>query len=316
MLVTKALKRFNKIDLNVLSLSRTHCRSFGSQRPRVAVSTLVSKRRKPNGFPQFPALFVGITAIGLFSSMTLSIENDQNVKENAFELVEVEKGLDPFPTMLSKAEYPVKADYTLLGYGTRAVTFLSFKIYGCGIYAATEDLELIPKVFDSKFLSSAFIDFDKSKSHRENLKLALENPEISRVLISNLLDSRIKLLVKITPIRNTDFNHLRDGLIKSIIAHSESKTDEVRLNVGLDQFRDAFSRRGSVPKNDDLLLELQSDGSLQLYHHSKKTGESHTLGKVTEPFIGKLLLEQYLSGPKPLSPSTKESVADRICSMV
>ena len=138
-------------------------RNFGSSRPRVAVSTLVKKNKKPNGFQGLLALFAGIGVVAI-SSSTSTLYNDQNKKDDPWKSVAVDKSIDPFPTHLSAPDFPLSTKYTMLGFGTRAVTFLSFKVYGLGIYAADEDLELIPKVLDSKFLSSAFIDFDPSKT--------------------------------------------------------------------------------------------------------------------------------------------------------
>lgn len=299
----------------VYSVGRSSFRSFGSfNKPRVAVSTIAKKHKKPNGFPGLLALFFGIGTIAV-SGISSNLHNDQNVKENPWKSVTVDKGLDPFPTELKAPDYPLSTEYIMLGYGTRAVTFLSFKVYGLGIYAAVKDLDLIPKVLDSKFLSTAFIDFDPSKSHKENLKVALEDPKTSRILINNLLDSGIRLVAKITPIRNTDFNHLKDGLVKSILGHPDSRKDEETLNIGLQQLREAFVRKGSVPKNSDLLIELQGNGDLQLYYFNKKTNGSEVLGKVSEPLIGKLLFSQYLSGPKPLSPNTRDSVVLKLVTM-
>ncbi|CDO92191.1 unnamed protein product [Kluyveromyces dobzhanskii CBS 2104] len=313
--IASAFKGGPRPRYSAVTLVRNSIRNFGSVgRPRVAVSTLVKKDKKPNGFPGLLALFLGIGTLAA-SGLTTTLQNDQNVKDDAWKTIPVDKSIDPFPTQLSPPEFPISTKYVMLGSGTRAVTFLSFKVYGLGIYTAVEDLGLIPKVLNSKYISTAFVDSDPTKSHKENLKVALDDPEISRVLITDLLDGGIRLVAKITPIRNTDFNHLKDGLIKSILGHPDSKKDEERLGKGLQQLRDAFSRKGSVPKNNDLLLELQANGHLQLSYFDRKTGESNQLGHVEETLIGKLLFTQYLSGPKPLSPSTKESVVSKIVTL-
>ncbi|QEU62251.1 Aim46 [Kluyveromyces lactis] len=305
----------NGAKRSALNLGRNYLRGFGSMHgPRVAVSTLIKRDKKPNGFRGMLALFVGIGTLAV-SGLSTNLYNDQNVKEDPWKSVSVDKSIDPFPTELKASEFPISTEYVMLGFGIRSVTFISFKVYGLGIYAAKEDLGLIPKVLDSNFLSTAFIDFDSSKSHKENLKTALDNPETSRILINNLLDSGIRLVAKITPIRNTDFNHLKDGLVKSILGHPDSKKDEDRLTNGLQQLRDAFSRKGSVPKNNDLLIELQANGYLQVSYFDRKTGESTTMGQVKETLIGKLLFSQYLSGPKPLSPSTKDSVVSKLVTL-
>ena len=76
----------------------------------------------------------------------------------------------------------------------------------------------------------------------------LKDPQESAQVIEKLLDSDVKFLVRLAPVRNTDFNHLKDGLIKSILAHPKSKEMKTELGVGLDELRQAFTRRGTVRK--------------------------------------------------------------------
>lgn len=259
-------------------------------------------------------LLLGVSSVGVWNYHL--IKNDPNLNDDPFKYVVVDESVSPFPTNLFTSDFTLSTNYTMLGYGTRSVTFLKFKIYALGIYAADADLNLISKVLDSNFLSSQFIDTDKFKSHKENVKTALGDPQKSGILVSNLLDSGIRMLAKITPIRNTDLNHLRDGLIKSILSHPESKCNEARISEGLDELRNAFSKKGSVPKDDDLIIELNKDCGLTLYHRSRKTCDMIVLGHVKEPIIGKFLFAQYLSGKNPLSPSTQQSVADKLSRMV
>lgn len=220
--------------------------------------------------------------------------------------INVDKSVDPIPTSIK-----LTTAYDILGYGTRSVTFLSFRVYALGLYVATEDLSKIPTVLDSKFLSETFIDTDATKPHRENVLNALKDVNKSKILISNLLDSNIRLVARITPVRNTDFNHLKDGLIKSIIA---SKIKDETLEQGLNELRDAFTRRGSVNKNHNLILERQEDGSLQLYYEDTSKKSLSELGKVKSPIVSKLLFLQYLSGG--LSPSARDTSIENISRLV
>ncbi|RCK64464.1 Altered inheritance of mitochondria protein 18, mitochondrial [Candida viswanathii] len=74
-------------------------------------------------------------------------------------------------------------------------------------------------------------------------------PEQSAEAVGKLLDNDVEFMARISPVRNTDFNHLKDGLIKSILAHPKSKELKEDLAPGLEQLRKAFTRKGSVPKN-------------------------------------------------------------------
>lgn len=242
--------------------------------------------------------------------------NDANVHDDEETTVNVDNAVTPFSVKLGPPQLPLSTQYSLLGYGFRSVTFISFKVYALGIYIADQDKHLIPEVLDSKFLSSAFIDIDASKSHKENVKRALDDPERSTVLIGNLLDSGARMLAKITPVRNTDFNHLRDGFIRTILNHPEAKNHQEVLSAGLEELKQAFTEKGKVAKDDDLLIELQANGELQFSYFNRKKDQVVTMGHVYEPLVSKLLFSQYMSGPKPLSPSAKESVAAHISAMV
>lgn len=255
-----------------------------------------------------------LLSLGIYEWKVL--ENDSNLKDEPASSINVDKSVSPFPTILAPPEYPLTTNYALLGYGTRSVTFINFKVYALGIYVAQDDLKLIPKILSTNFLSTAFIDTDNTRSHAENVEAALKDDQKSRVLVSNLIDAGVRMVAKITPIRNTDFNHLKEGLIKSILKHPDAKKDQEKLSRGLQELKDAFIRKGSVPKNDDLLLELQANGSLQMYYWSRKSKKMIELGRVDEPFIGKLLFSEYLSGPKPLSKGTRDTFVSKISKMV
>ncbi|KAH3672868.1 hypothetical protein WICMUC_004090 [Wickerhamomyces mucosus] len=238
-----------------------------------------------------------------------TIQLDDKVKDFDPTAISVDKSVGPLPLNLK-----LSTSYQLLGYGTRSVTFLKFRVYALGIYIADDDVEKIPLVFDSNYLSNTFIDDHdqgKNKSHSENVSDALKTPIKSKILISNFLDSNVRLVARITPVRNTDFGHLKDGLIKSILA-SGIPNDE-NLDNGLNELRNAFQRKGSVPKNHNLILERLTNGELQIYYEDL-IHDRIKIGKVNNPIISKLLFLQYLQGG--LSPDTKDCCIKRISELV
>lgn len=259
---------------------------------------------------------IGLTATWIGWNQIGVTENDSNVNYDAENTVVVENGISPFPIHMGPPQYPLSTSYSLLGYGFRYVTFVSFKVYALGIYIADQDKHLVHDVLSTNFLSTVFIDTDQTKSHKENVDLAMRTPEKSSVLIGNLLDAGCRMMAKITPVRNTDFKHLRDGLVRTILNHPEAKNNQELLNPGLEQLKNAFTRKGKVPKDHDLMLELQVNGSLQVLYYDRANDEMVTMGLVNEPLVGKFLFSQYMSGPKPLSPTTQKSVAEHIVNMV
>lgn len=263
------------------------------------------------------AIALALGSCGIVAVANLEkLHNDANILDDGETSVNVDGAVSPFPVKLGPPKLPLSTEYSLLGYGFRSVTFISFKVYALGIYIADQDRHLVPDVLDSKFLSTAFIDTDASKSHKENVKQALDDPEKSTLLVGNLLDSGVRMAAKLTPIRNTDFNHLRDGFIRTILNHPEAKNNQETLSAGLEELKQAFSEKGRVAKDDDLVVELQANGGLQFFYFNRKKDQVTTMGHVNEPLVGKLLFSQYMSGPKPLSPSAKESVASHLAAMV
>ncbi|AQZ18389.1 AIM46 (YHR199C) [Zygosaccharomyces parabailii] len=278
----------------------------------LALSKSVSRNKRGN----YGLTLIGLAAAWAAINQTIPTENDADVNDDAENTVVVDRSVSPFPIHLAPPQYPLSTSYSLLGYGFRYVTFVSFRVYALGIYIADQDRHLVHDVLSTKFLSTVFIDTDQAKSHKENVADAMKNPEKSAVLIGNLLDAGCRMLAKITPVRNTDFNHLKDGLVRTILNHPDAKNNYELLNPGLEQLKNAFTRKGKVPKDHDLMLELQANGSLQLSYYDRGNDEMVILGQVNEPLVGKFLFSQYMSGPKPLSPSTQQSVAEHIVSLV
>lgn len=211
---------------------------------------------------------------------TLAVNLYHPVYLESINSVIVDKSLTPFPTSLK--------DYKLLGYGMRQVTFLGFNVYGIGIYFNTKDSNKIKSILSHYDLAK---DLDDAKSV-EIISQIIENTDFK---------------IRISPVRNTDFTHLKDGFIKLILASPLKKNYGDKVNEGLDQLRDVFQPfRGSVPKNHVLLITTER-GKLTITYENTKSGEIKVMGQVDEPAISKLLLLCYLSNAKPLSEALRKS---------
>lgn len=284
------------------------------------------------GYQSFLIVSVGVV-FGLSTASVLSsdsnkiflsespLKNEQQSVEVTDSVI-VDKGVGPFPLTLKDDQ--LNTTYELLGYGSRYVTFIKFKVYACGVYIAKDDKALVPMVLDSKYLT-ALINSNTSQSesdsltHEEKLRRALLDPQLGSVLMGNLLDSGARILIRIVPVRNTDFNHLRDGFVRSTLAHPASKTKDPKeseiIAVGLDGLRSAFgSVKGSVPKGHILSLERLGDGRLDfIYYDSKSEGnkkKASRLGSVDINPVTKILFLHYLSGSNPASSDTRDRVVD------
>lgn len=257
---------------------------------------------KINALPKrnfLAAKFAGASALTIGSMYYANtIQNDANVNDT-IESVEVDSSVNPFPFVLNKNN-DVATDYELLGFGVRSVTFVGFKVYAVGVYIAKEDREKAKKVM-AKYVG---------------LQQHLQDPEQSTIVVNDLLEHGIRFAVRICPVRNTDYNHMKDGFIKSILAHPKAKEHRDEVGKGLEELRSIFQlRRGTVPKNHVMLLQTSKDGKMTLSYENTSNGTATDLGTVNEPLVSNVLLLQYLSGKKPLSGPLRDSCVNGFVSL-
>ncbi|CAG58445.1 uncharacterized protein GVI51_D02673 [Nakaseomyces glabratus] len=243
-------------------------------------------------------------------------EREELQKERDGKSVLVDDAVTPFPVVISRPTYPLSTKYDILGSGIRSVSVLTFKAYALGIYIARQDKPKVAQVFDSTFMSKNFIDMDENKSHAENVKIALDDPEKSRILIDNLLDSNIRMVAKLTPIKNASAKLLKEGIIKNVQMHPDASKNKETLAMGIKEVEEAIKIKGPVPKDDDFLMELLADGSLKFSYYNRRKDIVNELGTVHQPLVGKYLFAQYLSGSNPVSPGTKDQCAETLASLV
>lgn len=251
--------------------------------------------------------FMGIIIGGINSGYGEKIQLDDSTSVNEFE-VSVDSSIDPFPTKLAKRDHDnLSDDYKLLGSGVRSVTFLGFKVYGIGIYISEGQNEKIKNLWNEKYLSMF-------ETENHNLSELLNNSEFSVDLINRLIDNEIKFVIRISPVRNTDFGHLKDGLIKSILTNKIAKEYRDLVGEGLEELKSVFQGyKGSVAKNHLLWLEFENFKkikTLNISYENTSTHEIKKMGCVNNPLIGRILMLQYLSGKKPLSEPLRKSCVD------
>jgi hypothetical protein len=107
----------------------------------------------------------------------------------------------------------------------------------------------------------------------------VDTPQLSgEALISNLLDTGAKCALRIVPVRNTDFSHLRDGFTRAVQARQKiartskslSEEDEVRIGESLQKLKALFPAQ-SVPKGKALVL-LRTPTGLTVEYEVGLTG--------------------------------------------
>lgn len=246
-------------------------------------------------FVKATAAFVG-TSLLVGSSLVLN-----DASSALLEGVTVDSSISPFPVELNKSKV-VDSKYKLIATGVRSVTFVGFKVYGAGLY--------VP-VGDEAKITSTVAEYLK-KHDFQTVEQLLKDKEVSQKVVDDI-SQKISFAVKITPVRNTDYGHLRDGLTKSLLASPMAKTMREEVGQGIEQLRNVFKGfKGSVAKNDNLWL-VAKDDNVTVLHEAKKVTE---MGTVTEPSIKRVLLVLYLSSARPLSEPLRANFASYVSSKI
>lgn len=194
--------------------------------------------------------------------------------------VTVDKGIKDIETSL---KFQDGSDWELLAYGVRAVTFLKFRIYALSVYSNAESIGKIDAFFTSNSIQK--VDLDENA-------------------VVNLLEKKkdIEFLARITPLRNTTFDHLREGMIRSAMSSKEAKLEPEAMVEAVQTFRkDAMGRNGSVSVNDDLFLLKNKNNTLSIYHFNNATKQYTFVGSCLHPLFGIALFSKYLNYDSPLT---------------
>lgn len=217
-----------------------------------------------------------------------------------------------------------KVEYQLVGLGIRTVSILSIQVYVVGLYIAVADIaklqeRLVHSVADP--VATTLVPGEKSKL-RELLLDADRGEEMWNSIIK---DGGIRTAFRITPTRNTDFMHLRDGFVRGITARSASFSSNKGLvssdptsnfqdesfGLALNDFKTLFggTARRKLPRGEQLYLSRDATGGLSVYTEDKEGGRVN-MGHVADERVSRLLWLGYLAGKNVSSEEARKSVVD------
>lgn len=197
--------------------------------------------------------------------------------------------------------------YQCLGTGVRTVTFLQLHVYAVGMYLCTDDFAKVKDIL---------------RDEKQNYKLA-DDASLAEVLksdsgtdiINRLLDAKARFAVRMVPVRNTDFNHMRDGMISNIMNRPEAKQiQDSAFGEGIKHLKQSFGRKGKFPKGNIMIWACDTKGNMDSYYGTKEADLEH-LCKVENADVSRMFFLQYLSGPKPNSPTLKEAALTSLANM-
>ncbi|KAF7185207.1 Altered inheritance of mitochondria protein 18, mitochondrial [Pseudocercospora fuligena] len=212
--------------------------------------------------------------------------------------------------------------YTLVGLGIRTVSFLSIQVYVVGMYIRTKDITTLQEKLIRNINESASTLIP---SEKDELRKRLTDPAASREIWTELLKTPgLKTAWRVSPTRNTDFGHLRDGWITGItnrtrefkqIANGQPTEYEAEdFGKAVGDFKQIFVG-GKAPKGSNLILSRNVDGALDVWFQEKpnSTGKEKNmqhLGRVQDERISKLIWLGYLGGDKVSSEAARKGVAE------
>ncbi|KAH7152754.1 chalcone-flavanone isomerase-domain-containing protein [Dactylonectria macrodidyma] len=208
-------------------------------------------------------------------------------------------------------------EFTLVGLGTRTVTFLSIQVYVIGFYVATQDIAKLQNYLVKKInpLATTLIPSEK-EALRKALQDATESEETWNTAFR---ESGCGTAFRITPVRDTDFPHLRDAMVRAITARSAHKDEykDEAFGEAVKTFKRIF-QRGLIPREKELLMVRDSAGKLSIIYDGgdKYAPKKSVLGTVDDERLSRLLWLNYLGGKKVASEQARQNIIDGIMEFV
>lgn len=217
------------------------------------------------------------------------------------------------PTLIVPPAAGNDTTYTLVGLGTRSVSFLGINVYVLGYYIATADIAELQARLVKKInpIASTLVSTEKDDL-RKKLLDAVEGEQIWDELLSSGVPARS--CIRIVPVRDTDFPHLRDGFVRAIQARAGKAKDE-QFGEAMKQFRQVFNR-GKVPKQKELLLLRDKQGRLTMVYDDGKTQGRQIMGTIDEERISRALWMNYLGGKSVASEEARKNIVNGIMEFV
>jgi hypothetical protein len=206
-------------------------------------------------------------------------------------------------------------EYQLMGLGVRTVSFLGLQVYVVGMYCATDDIAKLQQELVRKIdpIATTLVAGEK-----ENLKAKLLDPKQGEEVWSSVLkEAGIRTVFRIVPVRDTDFNHMRDAYVRAVVAQGKKHPEEFeddRYGQSVAQLKNMFGK-GKVPKRKELVLARNEKGVLSSWYDDGKHG-AQRLGSVDDERISRALWLHYLAGKHVASPAARDNIINGIMEFV
>ncbi|KAK3308363.1 chalcone-flavanone isomerase-domain-containing protein [Chaetomium strumarium] len=220
-------------------------------------------------------------------------------------------------------------EYTLVGLGSRTVTFINLQVYVVGFYVATADIATLQNALTKKVnhMATTLVP-----NEREQLRSALLDPAEGEKTWDELLAAGIpaRSAFRVVPVRDTDFHHLRDGFVRAIQGRAAALSgkrgqpgaaEDEAFGEAMRQFRAVFNR-GSVPKRREMLLVRDETGRLSISYDAgaskkeQRPAGRQLIGVVEDERVSRALWLNYLAGKKVASEAARKSIVEGLMEFV
>lgn len=217
------------------------------------------------------------------------------------------------PTLILPPSATGDTEYTLVGLGTRSVSFLGINVYVLGYYIATADIAALQAHLVKKVnpIASTLVSTEKDDL-RKKLLDATAGEQIWQELLQAGIPARS--CVRVVPVRDTDFPHLRDGFTRAIQARTAAEKDE-EFGEAMREFKRLFAR-GKVPKQKELLLLRDARGRLTMVYDDGRSMGRVVLGTVDDERISRALWMNYLGGKNVASEEARKNIVNGVMEFV
>jgi hypothetical protein len=193
--------------------------------------------------------------------------------------------VDNFPEKIRVPGRSTSDQFRLVAWGVRTVSFLGIKVYNVALYIPESQVPVLPSYAQSN------IDGD---------------PWAPLIRIYEC-----PMLLRIIPVRNTDYAHLRDGFVRSTLSRMKMEgEDEERVKTRDDAvtlFKGLFPRQKM--KKGEVLSIIKLGPELRMYAGGNMEED---LGSVRNDDLARGLLSAYLVGDNVVSPDLKKNLTKRL----
>ncbi|CAO1613825.1 unnamed protein product [Jaminaea pallidilutea] len=205
--------------------------------------------------------------------------------------------------------------FVLIATGVRTVSFLRIQVYVAALYVE----------------ETAWQHFHRDHRRGPNG----DEPATVEAYVHKMIQAEVPIVLRIVPVRNTDFAHLRDGFTRAVqsrlkLIQKQQKGGNPSVTINPDQeeafaqslqlFKECFPK-ASLKKGStlDLVITPASHGSgqagatdLALEHGGEIYGTVRYQPRTGPLDVGRLLMQAYVADKDPVSEAFKKAATEAL----